>query len=152
MRAGGSEEGYQGNGSWVHARDARYAAQDVVTLQCGQVTRDDYPDPTTALEGTYDKAGLPGIGLVLEFASEHKARAFYSVYLRQVRSCPPDDGRVKVLESELGLIDQRSYDDGDWTEVARLQGARLTLVILADPGHRISKAASEALLRQIASG
>jgi hypothetical protein len=46
VRAGSDEEGFEGNGTWVHARDPRYAAQDVITLGCATVTRDDYTDQT----------------------------------------------------------------------------------------------------------
>lgn len=153
VRAGGSEEDFQGNGTWVHARDPRYAAFGVITLGCAEVTRDDYPDPTAALEGTYQKKkDQPGIGLVLQFASERQAAAYYRVYLRQIRACRTPDGPVvvEVVPSALGLIDRRSSADGDWTEVGRLSGSRLTLVILSDPGHRRSRADSEALLRDIA--
>ena len=152
MRAGGSEEGYLSNGTWVHARDPRYAANDVLTLGCAEVTRDDYADPTHALEGTYAKGkGQAGIGLVLQFGTASTARDFYTRYLQQVSACRGTDGPVMttVLGSRLGLIDRRSYPDGDWTEVGALDGSRLTLVILNDPGHRISVAQSEVLLRQI---
>jgi hypothetical protein len=152
VRAGGSEEGYEGNGTWVHARDPRYAANDVLAIGCAMVTRDDYADPTHALEGTYvrDK-DESGIGLVLQFGTANQARAFYTLYVQQVRACRGPDGPVttRVLSSGLGLIDRRRYPDGDWTEVGALEGSRLTLVILSDTGHRISAAQSEALLRQI---
>jgi hypothetical protein len=151
-RAGGSEEGYEGNGTWVHARDPRYAALDVITLGCALVTRDDYRDPVRALEGTYArKRGESGVGLVLQFGNERDARAYYQLYVRQVRSCTRGDGpvRTRMTRSGLGLIDRRTYPDGDWTEVAALLGSRVTLIILTDPGHRISKARSEALLRQV---
>ena len=52
MLDGGDEEGFLGNGTWVHARDPRYAAQDVIAVGCAAVTRDDYADPTR-LEGNY---------------------------------------------------------------------------------------------------
>jgi hypothetical protein len=155
VRKGGSEEGYEGNGTWVHARDPRYAAQDVITLGCAAVTRDDYPDPTAALEGTYAKAkGESGIGLVLQFATPQRAAAFFSVYRKQVKACTGDDAPVqaKIVGSALGLIDHRSYPDGDWTEVGRLVGSRLTLIILSDPGHKITRGESEALLRQVGTG
>lgn len=151
-RAGGSEEGYEGNGTWVHARDPRYAAQSVITLGCAVVTRDDYVDPVHALEGDYTKGqGRPGIGLVLQFSTPARARAYYQLYVQQVRACRAESSplRTRVLPSARGLIDQRSYPDGDWTEVGGLSGSRLTLVILSDPGHRISRARSEALLHQI---
>lgn len=151
-RPGGSEEGYEGNGTWVHERDPRYAAHDVITLGCADVTRDDYADPTHALEGDYTRgSGGSGIGLVLQFASVDRARAFYNLYVRQVKACSTASSpiRTKTLPSTLGLIDQRTYTDGDWTEVGGLSGSRLTLIILGDPGHRISQATSEALLRKI---
>jgi hypothetical protein len=136
----------------VHARDPRYAAHDVMTLGCAEVTRDDYADPTHALEGTYvRRTDESGVGLVLQFAAADQARAFYERYVRQVSACRRSDDPViiRVVDSDLGLIDRRSYPDGDWTEVGALQGARLTLVILSDAGHRISEAQSNALLRQI---
>ena len=38
------------------------------------VTRDDYTDPTAALEGNYrNHSGAPGVGLALEFADEQAA-------------------------------------------------------------------------------
>jgi hypothetical protein len=154
-RKGGSEEGYQGNGTWVHARDPRYAAQDVITLGCASITRDDYTDPSAALEGSYQKKeGAPGIGIVLQFDSRQAATRFYSLYVRQVAACRRADGPVltRIIPSRLGLIDQRTYPDGDWTEVGALKADRLTLIILTDPGHKISMESSERLLQQIASG
>ena len=153
-RKGGSEEGYEGNGTWVHARDPRYAANGVITLGCADVTRDDYPDPTAALEGTYERNGQPGIGLVLEFASEAKAAAFWKVYLRQVQACRSAGGPVRttITESPLGLIDRRTYPDGTWTEVGAQVEERVTLVLLAEDGKAISRRDSEALLRRLTRG
>jgi hypothetical protein len=155
-RPGGIDEGYQGNGTWTHARDARYAAQAVITIGCAPITRDDYPDPIAALEGTYGHKGAinsqPGVGDLLQFKNSRDANAYYQQYLQQVRACNDPGGQVlaKIISSDLGLIDQRVYDGStDWTEVARLSGSRLTLIILTDPGHKISKAEAEAILRQI---
>lgn len=123
-------------------------------MGCAEVTRDDYPDPTAALEGTYErKKGEPGIGLVLQFSNQRQARMFFDTYADQVTACERGDGPVvtRIIPSELGLIDRRTYPDGRWTEVGRLLGERVTLIILADPGHGISKAQSERLLRAIAS-
>jgi hypothetical protein len=148
-REGGHEEGFQGNGTWVHARDARYAARDVITIGCSEVTRDDYPDPVAALEGSYQsRSGGPGVGLVLQFASPDAARAYYDRYRQQVAACTSPDGPVvaKVLASRRGLIDRRTYPDGEWIEMGALRGRRLTLVILSDPGHEMSKAAAEKVL------
>lgn len=154
-RKGGAEEGYEGNGTWVHGRDPRYAAHDVITLGCAAVTRDDYPDPSAALEGSYTKKqGDAGIGLVLQFSSPQRASSYWKVYRQQVSACTTGKGPVSttIVSSDLGLIDQRTYPDGDWTEVGQRAGSRVTLIILTDPGHRITKAHSESLLQQIPTG
>ena len=151
VRPGGSEEGYQGNGTWVHARDPRYAAQAVVAVGCAAVTRDDYPDPVAALEGTYERQGQPGISLALQFADQRRAAAFWRVYLSQVKACTRGDGavRTEVLEESAGLVDRRSGDDGEWTEVGVRRAERVTLVLLSDPGHRISEQSSRRLLDRL---
>jgi len=149
---GSDEEGFEGNGTWVHARDPRYAAHDVITIGCAAVTRDDYTDPVAALEGNYAKgASTPGVGLVLDFGEPAAAGAFFDLYRQQVRACRNADGplRTKVLTEDGGLIDQRTYSDSTWTEVAKQTGATVTLIILSDPGHRITRAAAERILGQI---
>jgi hypothetical protein len=157
-RKGSSEEGYQGNGTWVHARDPRYAAHDVVTLGCTEVTRDDYPDPVAALEGTYKtKKGGAGVGLVLQFSNQQRARTFFEVYLKQIRACNQPNGPVliKVIPSSAGLIDQRTDPvdpTNDWTEVGLMKDQRVTLVVLTDQGHKRSRTQSERLLSQIPNG
>jgi len=150
-REGGEEEGYLGNGTWVHERDPRYAAFDVITIGCAAVTRDDYADPTAALEGTYERKGEPGIGLVLEFATPARASAYFALYRRQVAACQEDDAPVQItrVDSAAGLIDRRKYPDGDWTEVGNVSGRRVTLIILSDPGMRISASDARSLLMQI---
>lgn len=153
-RQGGAEQGYRGNGTWVQGRDPRYAAQDTITIGCATVTRDDYPDPTAALQGTYGKRGdtsTPGIGLALQFGNDADAKVYYQRYVEQVRSCDDPDGPVQatVINSDLGLIDQRRYSGGtEWTEMAGRHGNRVTLVILTDPGHTVDKSAAESVLRQ----
>lgn len=150
---GGAEEGFEGNGTWVHARDPRYAAQDAITIGCADVTRDDYPDPVAALEGNYaDSSGAPGVGLALDFADEVAATAYWERYTAQVEACRTLDEpvRTELVEGLPGLVDRRTYPDGEWTEVGRRSGPRVTLVILSDPGHRFSRARTEALLEQLA--
>lgn len=156
VRAGGDEQGYQGNGTWVHARDARYAATDTVTIGCAAVTRDDFTDPVHALEGTYaDAAGRPGIGLVLEFRTGGDAARYLALYRRQVAACTDPDGPVLAslitgVGSADALADHRSYPGDDrWSEVVERNGRRLTLVILADPDRRVDANAARRILAQI---
>jgi hypothetical protein len=149
---GGDEEGFLGNGTWVHARDPRYAAQDVIALGCAAVTRDDYADPAAALEGNYqDRSGGPGIGLVLEFDDEHAASDYFELYSRQVQSCTTRDEPVHttIVSGVTGLVDRRTYPDSKWTEIAERNGRRITLIILSDPGQAISKTAAQRILDQI---
>ncbi|MCW2811419.1 MAG: hypothetical protein JWP61_1877, partial [Friedmanniella sp.] len=148
---GGDEQGYQGNGTWVHARDARYAAQDAITIGCAPVTRDDYPDPVAALEGNFRRGSAPGVGLVLQFARAADASAYFERYRAQVQACQglTDPVRTTILPSATGLIDRRVYPDGRWTEVAGLDGARLTLVILSEDPAPVSAADARRLLARL---
>jgi hypothetical protein len=152
VRSGGEEEGYQGNGTWVHGRDPRYAAQDVITVGCAPVTRDDYIDPVAALEGTYEsRRRQPGVGLVMQFKKPTEASHFFRLLVDQVSACTDAAGQVRtaIVRSSTGLVDRRTYPDSTWTEIGRQVGSRVTLIILADPGHRISVAAAERILAQI---
>jgi hypothetical protein len=149
---GGDEEGFRGNGTWVHARDPRYAAQDVIALGCAAVTRDDYTDPAAALEGNYqNRSGGGGIGLVLEFDDEQAATHYFELYRRQIQSCTTRDEPVHttIVSGVSGLVDRRTYPDSKWTEIAEQNGRRITLIILSDPSHAIGKASAQRILDQI---
>jgi hypothetical protein len=149
---GGDEEGFRGNGTWVHARDPRYAAQDVIAVGCAAVTRDDYADPTAALEGNYQNhSGDPGIGLVLEFADEQAAIKYFGLYRGHVEACTTRQTPVRtaIVPTVDGLVDRRTYPDSKWTEIVERNARRITLIILSDPGHAISKADAERILDQI---
>jgi hypothetical protein len=149
---GGDEEGFLGNGTWVHARDPRYAARDVIALGCAAVTRDDYTDPTAALEGNYrNRSGDPGIGLVLEFDDDQAATDYFELYRRQVQSCTKSDGpvRTRILSGVGGLVDRRIYPDSKWTEIAERNDRRITLIILSDASQAVSKASAQRILDQI---
>jgi hypothetical protein len=149
---GGTEEGFRGNGTWVHARDPRYAAQDAITIGCADVTRDDYPDPVAALEGNYTgRNGAPGVALALEFADAAAATRYWTRYTDQVRACQTldDPVRTELVVDGDGLVDRRTYPDGAWTEVARQVGTRVTLVILNDEGQAITAGQARRLLAQI---
>ncbi len=149
---GGEEEGFEGNGTWVHERDPRYAAADVIGVGCAPVTRDDYTDPVAALEGNYEGKGRrPGVGLAMQFADAEAATRYFTLYRNQVQACTTSDGsvRTELITGVDGLADHRTYDDGEWTEIGRQTGNRVVLVILADPGHKIDRAAAQAILDQI---
>jgi hypothetical protein len=149
---GGDEQGFDGNGTWVHARDPRYAAQDVITIGCAEVTRDDYTDPTSALEGNLrSRTGEPGVGLVLQFPDEASATHYFALYTRQVQACtePHDPVRTALLPGVTGLADRRTYPDSEWTEVGRQVGRRVTLIVLSDPGFAITGEQAQRLIDRI---
>jgi hypothetical protein len=149
---GGEEEGFEGNGTWVHERDPRYAASDTIGVGCAPVTRDDYSDPVAALEGNYEGPGrLPGVGLAMQFADSSAAERYFTLYRQQVEACTKAGGPVRttLITGVDGLADHRRYDDGDWTEVGRQAGSRVVLVILSDPGHKMTKTAVQGILAQI---
>jgi hypothetical protein len=151
-RLGGDEEGFRGNGTWVHARDPRYAARDSITVGCRQVTRDDYTDPTAALEGNYeDPAGEPGVGLLLDFPDAAAATRWFSLYRLQVEACSTVDEpvRTEIVPTSTGLVDRRRYPDSRWIEVADQSGTTVTLVILSDPAGKITADAANRLLAQL---
>lgn len=152
MLEGGDDEGFEGNGTWVHARDPRYAAQDVIAVGCIAVTRDNYTDPTAALEGNYvNRSGDTGVGLVLEFGDEQAAIGYFDLYRDQVQACTTTDKPVHttIVSGVSGLVDRRTYPDSKWTEIAERNGRRITLIILSDRGHAMSKASAQRVLDQI---
>lgn len=154
---GGTEQGFRGNGTWVHARDPRYAAQDAITIGCADVTRDDYPDPVAALEGNYTGPDdAPGVALALQFADPDAAARYWSRYTDQVRACQRVDDPVRTEivvddagDDRQGLVDRRRYPDSAWTEVARRAGSRVTLVILRDEDRAITPPQARRLLDQL---
>jgi hypothetical protein len=88
---------------------------------------------------------------VLQFSGSDAAVGFFDLYRGQVAACgnTNDPVRTTIVPSQAGLIDRRRYPDGDWTEVAKISGERLTMIILSDPGHKISSGAAEQLMAQI---
>lgn len=149
---GDDHTGYHGNGTWTLARDPRYAAQEAITIGCAQITRDDYPDPIHALEGNYvNSSGLPGVGLVMQFADKGDATDYFAQYRQQVAACVGggDISAELIDNTATTLADRRTYPDGEWTEVARHHNDRVVMIILSDPGHRISTETAKKLIAAI---
>jgi hypothetical protein len=67
------------------------------------------------------------------------------------RSCTTrnEPVRTTILSGVSGLVDLRTDPDSKWTEIAERNGRRITLIILTDPGHAISKTSAQRILDQI---
>ena len=75
------------------------------------------------------------------------------LYRSQVQACTTrkEPVRTAIVPTVNGLADRRSYPDGSWTEIAERNDRRITLIILGDPGHAITKTAAQRILDQIRS-
>lgn len=149
---GGVEAGFEGNGSWVRARQARDVVDGLAPLGClGLPPRTPaLPRPTAALEGTYVSVGGQGRGvsLVLEFATAAQAQVFFTAQQRLVTAC----GRPRLsvaratsspaslaitphlVRAELVVDDRVEYGvDASplvWHEVIVRRGTRVSLLTL----------------------
>jgi hypothetical protein len=54
-----------------------------------------------------------------------------------------------IMSGVSGLVDRRTYPDSEWTEIVERNGPRITLIILSDATHAISKASARRILDQI---
>jgi hypothetical protein len=98
-----------------------------------------------------NRSGAPGIGLALEFNDDQAASRYFDLYRRQVQACTARDQPVHttIMSGVSGLVDRRTYPDSQWTEIVERNGSRITLIILSDPRHAISKASAQRILDQI---
>lgn len=129
-RPGSPEEGYLGNGTWVHATSAPHSAFAAISLGCTDLLA--YPEPSAALEGTLtDASGSFGIGLTLEFASEADAAAYFAEWIRQAEACV-GTSTERLASSPDTWLGRRNLDTV-WSETVGVRGAHVVLLIVEDP-------------------
>ncbi|WP_143028245.1 hypothetical protein [Tessaracoccus flavus] len=136
-RPGSPEEGYLGNGTWVHATSPEHSAYAAIALGCTDVGA--YPTPVAALEGTIvGPDGQPGVGLALEFGSQDDAAAYFAEWTRQAEAC------VGTVTEKVSLDDEtwvgRRLLDTVWSEAVALSGTSVRLLILDDPDADVAAA------------
>ncbi len=133
-RPGSTEEGYLGNGTWVHATSPQHSALGAITLGCAEPGP--YPQPVAALEGTLvDGAGSPGVGLALEFATPDDARGFFDEWVTQAKACAGTATTPVSLDDDTWL--GRRNLGTVWSEAVGVRGVRVILLIVDSPDARL---------------
>ncbi len=144
---GNAEDGYVGSGEPATARDPMEVLGAITPLGCrpGQL-----PVPTHALEVTYARDDLPGVGMLLRFADEATAAQFFDAHTGVISDCV---GRrtvdLAVVRAEQGaFISTRTEQLGQtptWVEGVGLRGTEVLLVAVADDGASGVRAVESAL-------
>lgn len=136
-KPGGPEEGFMGNGSWVHATSPEHSAYAAIALGCTELAP--YPQPIAALEGNLtDEAGHPGIGLTLEFASAADATAYFGEWLRQAEACV-GTATERLSATPDTWVGRRNLGSV-WSETAGLRGETVRFLIVESPDADLSHA------------
>jgi len=81
---GSAEDGYLGSGEPAIARDPASVLAAITPLGCRP---GELPMPVSALEVTYARGKLPGVGLLLQFVDEDTAARFFSGHADVLDRC-----------------------------------------------------------------
>lgn len=129
-RPGSPDDGFLGNGTWVHATSPSHSAFAAISLGCTDLRA--YPEPAAALEGTLTNAdGAAGVGLVLEFADAAEAQAYFAEWVRQAEACLGTVTQRLALTADT-WVGRRNLDTV-WSETVGVRGASVSLLIVDDP-------------------
>ena len=110
---------------------------------CATVDRRDWADPQNVLQIQLDKAGHPGVGIIMKFASPEAAGAYWEAITTQLKACPAQasdtlPGITQVSASPGRWVGRRSIDEGlgpqQWAEFIVQRGDMLRLWLLQDEG------------------
>lgn len=136
-RAGSPDEGFMGNGTWVHATSAEHSAFAAISLGCTELGP--YPMPVAALEGNLtDGGGRPGVGLTLEFSSAEDAQAYFAEWLRQAEACL-GTATQKLTASADTWVGRRILAT-TWSETAGVRDDTVRFLIVESPDADLSGA------------
>lgn len=126
---GSADEGFYGNGTWVHAVDPVLRGAGTLAVGCDNAPPDlEGMVPTAVLEGTLERDGAPGIALAMRFADDVTAAEFFAEYQRQLSLC--EGKTVQKLGETTDTWFGRRQLDTTWSEVAALNGDVATFLIL----------------------
>ncbi len=125
---GSPDEGFTGNGTWLHAVDPARKGSDVLAIGCAATTTD-APAPIAALEGNLSSEGRPGVSIAMQFASDGAAQEYFAVWQSQMRAC------IGTSVTELETSDDTWWGHWDvdgslWSEAAGQRGDTVKLTLL----------------------
>ena len=135
---GNPEDGYVGSGEPAIARDPASVMAAITPLGCPP---QQMPMPARALEVTYERKSVPGVGLILQFAEAEAAQQFFATHTDVLRDCV-DAKRVDVdvlHDSSSGFVSSRTEQLGrtpTWVEGLTVDGEEVRLIAIADPTRR----------------
>jgi hypothetical protein len=135
---GNAEDGYLGSGEPATAREPDSVLAAITPLGCRPAT---LPPPDSALEVTYARGDVPGVGLLLRFADETSARRFFSTHARALERCVGSRHiDIDVYQRDESLIvTTRTEHLGEtptWVEGMGHRGTDVMLLAVADPTKR----------------
>ena len=133
---GSAEDGYLGSGAPAISRDPAEVVNAITPLGCKPAKQQSTPNH--ALEVTYEKGSTPGVGLLLEFAEEQEAAAFFEAHTSALRDCAKTDrviDQVTVDEPTrfVSVRKQGAGQEGAWVEGIRVTGTQILLLALGEP-------------------
>ncbi len=125
---GSPDEGFVGNGTWLHAVDPARKGTDVLAIGCAPTTTD-APEPIAALEGNLASEGRPGVSVAMQFASDGDAQQYFAAWQSQMRACSG------ASVTELGASDgtwsgQWDVDGSVWSAAGGQRGDSVKLTLL----------------------
>jgi hypothetical protein len=133
---GSVEEGYSGSGAPAISRDPAEVVNAITPLGCKPAKQQSMPNH--ALEVTYEKGSTPGVGLLLEFAEDQDAAAFFDAHTSALRDCAKTDrviAEVAVDEPTrfVSVRTQGAGQEGAWVEGIHVSGTQILLLALGEP-------------------
>ncbi|MGO1384276.1 MAG: M15 family metallopeptidase [Arachnia sp.] len=125
---GSVDDGFTGNGTWLHAVDAATKGTDVLAVGCAPTTTD-APVPVAALEGNLVADGRPGVSIAMQFASDGEAADYFAAWKSQKMACT-GASVTELGGSEGTWLGQWDVDGSVWSEVAGQRGDTVKLTLL----------------------
>lgn len=138
--AGGAEQGFEGNGSFVHARDPHHASYELLPIGCTNPPPDDLalPMPAAALVGAYRRGPEQAWAIALGFASEADATGWVRGFVEVETDCGRDltamtATRVdRPLDAEATIFENTRWNSGQpWSQTLTRNGS--TVLFLGSP-------------------
>lgn len=126
---GSFDEGFIGNGTWVHEVDPVLRGGGVLAVGCSEAPQDlTGRVPVGALEGSLERDGAIGVSLALQFADAGIAADYFASWLDELAACT--GSLVEPLDqSETHWLGYRDLGEA-WSEVGALDGEITRFLIL----------------------